>query len=77
MNRCSIAWMGPLLLLLTLVGVHSVYWLTRFLWLASAEPRHQGLWMMRIYIWMAISLFIGVFWILLLVLVRWKEGQAN
>src|SRR5271169_2365530 len=69
MKKQFIAWMSGLLFLLTLCGVHSVYRLTTFLWMATAEPAYQSLWLARIYLWCSISLSIGFAWIAPLILV--------
>ena len=69
MKRHFIAWMSGLLFLLTLCGVHSVYRLTSFVCMATAEPGYQSLWLARIYLWCSISLSIGFAWIALLILV--------
>jgi hypothetical protein len=63
------AWASVLLVLLTLGGVESVYRLSSFLWMASAEPAHIKVWLTRIYVWLALSLFIGATWIGLLIMV--------
>jgi hypothetical protein len=65
MKRNFIPWLSALLILLTLGGVHSVYWLTRFLWMATAEPQHKSLWSGQISGWLTVSLVIGVSWITL------------
>jgi hypothetical protein len=72
-----ITWLSLLLILLTLGGIHSVYRLTRFLWMASSEPAHKGLWMAQIYAWSAASLFLGMCWIFLLMLLVREERSAN
>jgi len=74
MKRHFITWLS---ILLTLGGVHSVYWLTRFLWMATAEPAHRSVWIAQICTGLAISIFIGVSWISLLMLVIWREGQPK
>ena len=60
--------MGGLLFLFMLCGVQSVYRLTSFLCMARAEPAYQHLWLARIYLWCAISLFLGFAWIFVLIL---------
>jgi hypothetical protein len=51
--------------------------LTRFLWMASSEPAHKSLWMAQIYAWSATSLFLGMCWIFLLMLLVREERSAN
>jgi hypothetical protein len=77
MKSNFITWLGLGLILLTLGGVHSVYWLTRFLWMATAEPAHKSLWATHIYAWASVSLLVGLSWITLLVLLVREERLAN
>jgi len=77
MKRHLIAWMSLVFLLLTLGGVHSVYWLTRFLWMAAAEPAHKRLWTAQIHTWLAICLLLGISWIFLLMLLVREERSAR
>ena len=65
-RRHSDAWASILLVLLALGGLESVYRLTIFVWLAEAQPAYSYEWLSRIWIWLAISLFLGVSWIALL-----------
>jgi len=62
-RRHSDAWVSILLVLVALGGLESVYRLTIFLWLAKAQPAYAYVWLVRIWIWLAISLFLGVSWI--------------
>jgi hypothetical protein len=73
MKRQLIPWLGFLLILVTLGGIHSVYCLTRFLWMASAEPTHRSVWTAQIDTWLAASLLLGVGWIILLMLLVREE----
>jgi hypothetical protein len=77
MKTHFIAWMSSLLFLLALCGVHSVYRLTSFLCMARAEPAYQSVWAGRIYLWCAISLFVGFAWIALLALVVRQGRQTD
>jgi hypothetical protein len=76
-TRHFIPWLGILLILTTLGGIHSVYWLSRFLWMASAEPAHKSLWTAQVHIWLAASLFLGACWIFLLMLLVREERPAR
>jgi hypothetical protein len=70
-RRHSDAWGTILLVLLPLGGLESVYRLTNFLCMAKAEPAFAHLWMARIWMWLLVSLLLGISWIvLLLMLVR-------
>ncbi len=60
-------WASVLLLLVVFCGLESVYRLSSFLWMATAEPAHRQVWLARIYLWVAISLFLGVSWVVLLI----------
>lgn len=78
-RRHSDAWGSILLVLLALGGLESVYRLTIFLWLAKAQPGYAYVWLSRIWMWVAISLFLSVLWIVLLaMLVRHgRQGSDN
>jgi hypothetical protein len=60
-------WASVLLVLLALCGLESVYRLSSFLWMATAEPAYKHVWLDRIYLWIAISLSLGISWIALLI----------
>lgn len=77
MKRNIITGLGFLLILLPLGCIHSVYRLTRLLWIASAEPAHKSLWIAQIYTWSATSLLLGASWILLLMLLIREERSSR
>jgi hypothetical protein len=77
MKRHFITGLGLLLLLLPLGCIHSVYRLTRFLWLASAEPAHKSVWIAQIYTWSAASLLLAASWIFLLMLLIREEHSPR
>lgn len=77
MKRHFIPWLGFLLIVLTLGGIHTVYWLTRFLWMAAAQPAHKSLWTSQIYTWSAVSLLLGAGWIFLLMLLIREERSPS
>ena len=70
-RKHSDAWASILLLLLAFCGLNSIYRLTVFLWMARAQPAYTHVWLMQIWVWLAVSLLLGVSWIaLFLMLVR-------
>jgi hypothetical protein len=56
-----------LLVLLTLIGFDSAYWLLFFIWRSAAEPANNALWLPRIHGWLACSIITGLAWVVLLV----------
>lgn len=66
-KKRGVHWVVILFILLTIIGLDSIYWLLFFLWRSAAQPADNALWLPRIYAWLAASAITGVAWIALLI----------
>ena len=53
------------LLLLAVGQILSLYYLCFFVWMTAYQTTNLDAWRVRVYIWLAISVVIGLFWVTL------------
>jgi hypothetical protein len=71
-----ILWAGIFLLLLTFLSLDAIYWLLFFIWRSAAETALNGLWLPRIYIWLAVFTISVIAWISLLIWII-RQGHQS
>jgi hypothetical protein len=63
-NRKTI-WGTIALVVLTLAGMGSLYWLIFSVWMMAYPYANHAQWQLRLYTWLAITGFIGMLWCIL------------
>ncbi len=61
-KKRKILW-TTVLLVSTLIGLDSGYWLFFFVWMSAAQPESNSVWMPRIYGWLAAGVVSGAVWV--------------
>jgi hypothetical protein len=76
MTRRNIVGAWILLTLLTLGELYSLYSTVFFLWMTAYYTTNLDHWRNLVYIWLAVSLLIGLLWIVLVVWLLQKRRKT-